>query len=220
MEYTVLAHGTDLLSRIEIRRSVFLTRLVRVEDEERARQVVAEQRRAHHDARHHVSAFVLGPDARLRRSSDDGEPAGTAGVPTLEALTSHTVEGRRDLSDVCAVTTRWFGGIKLGAGGLVRAYGQAVGTALSRARFARRIPTSTWSLRLDLARAGAQEAVLRAGGLDVLGTEYHCDDVTVRLQVPRAEEEGLARRVSALLSQDVDLVRGPSGWAERQVSPS
>ena len=106
-------------------------------------------RRRHHDARHVCSAFVLGPARDRMRSSDDGEPAGTAGVPMLEAvLQRETAPGRTDLTDVCAVVVRWFGGIKLGAGGLVRAYSTCV--ALAR--------------HLDI----APEQVIAGGGADVI----------------------------------------------------
>ena len=93
---------------VEIRRSRFLTYLGRVEDEAQAREMVAVLRRRHHDARHVCSAFVLGPARDRMRSSDDGEPAGTAGVPMLEAvLQRETAPGRTDLTDVCAVVVRW-----------------------------------------------------------------------------------------------------------------
>ena len=76
------------------------------------------------DARHHCTAFVLGPDGTTTRSNDDGEPSGTAGAPMLEVLRG------RGLTDVVAVVTRWFGGTLLGTGGLIRAYGDAVSLAL------------------------------------------------------------------------------------------
>src|SRR5690606_33095353 len=105
--------AADGEAEIEVKRSRFLCTLRRVGTEADARAVVEEMRRQHWDARHHCSAFVLGPDGALQRSSDDGEPAGTAGAPMLEVLRGHGV------SDVVAVVTRWFGGVLLGAGGLV-----------------------------------------------------------------------------------------------------
>ena len=110
---------------IEVKRSRFRCHLERVENEDAARAVVEHARREHWDARHHCSAFVLGADGSTQRSSDDGEPAGTAGAPMLEVLRG------REVSDVVAVVTRWFGGTLLGAGGLVRAYGDAVRAALA-----------------------------------------------------------------------------------------
>ncbi|KFZ77586.1 Xaa-Pro dipeptidase [Amycolatopsis sp. MJM2582] len=109
---------------IEIRRSRFLCALAPVASEEAAREVIAARKKADPAARHHCHAFVLGADGRTQRSSDDGEPAGTAGTPMLEVLR------RRELTDTVAVVTRYFGGVLLGAGGLIRAYGQAVSEAV------------------------------------------------------------------------------------------
>lgn len=201
---------------MEVRRSVFLTRLVRVESEEGARAVTAEQRRTHHDARHHVSAFVLGSDRVVQRSSDDGEPAGTAGVPTLEALLAG---GRAEnpLSDVVAVTTRWFGGIKLGAGGLVRAYGEAVARALSRAPLNVRALLARFVLRVSLAEAGHAEAVLRSAGLTVTGVDYGPDGATIGLAADAGPQAAglLADRVSGLLGRRVELAEQGTFWADR-----
>ncbi|CAN5451703.1 hypothetical protein BH10ACT10_BH10ACT10_10780 [soil metagenome] len=106
--YTTVARTAT--TETEVKRSRFLCRIERVADEDAARTVVERARKEHPDARHHCSAFVLGPDGDLQRSSDDGEPSGTAGAPMLEVLRGHEV------SDVVAVVNRWFGGTLLGAG--------------------------------------------------------------------------------------------------------
>ena len=115
----------DATAEVEDRGSRFLCTLRRVATEDDARALVAALRREHGDARHHCSAFVLGADGAIQRSSDDGEPAGTAGAPMLDVLRG------AGLSDVAAVVTRWFGGTLLGAGGLVRAYSDAVRGAVA-----------------------------------------------------------------------------------------
>ena len=116
---------------VEIRRSRFIACLFPVADDEQARARLGELRHEFHDARHHCSAQLLGPGRDSAHSSDDGEPAGTAGVPIMQALTSHvTATGRADLSNVLAVVVRYFGGVELGAGGLARAYGGTVAQAL------------------------------------------------------------------------------------------
>ena len=109
---------------LEIQRSRFLCSVARVETPEQAAEFIAAVRKQHWSATHNCSAFRVGPNAEEQRSSDDGEPAGTAGVPMLEVLT------RRAITDTVAVVTRYFGGVKLGAGGLVRAYGRSVAEAL------------------------------------------------------------------------------------------
>ena len=96
--YLTIASAGDV--ETEVRKSRFLCRLRRVDDEDSARAVVEQTRKEHWGARHHCSAYVLGPDARVERSNDDGEPAGTAGAPMLEVLRG------REVNDVVAVVTR------------------------------------------------------------------------------------------------------------------
>jgi uncharacterized YigZ family protein len=190
--YLTLARDAE--AEIEVKRSRFLCTLVRVEDEDAARAVVDRLRRQHWDARHHCSAFVLGPPpAPVERSSDDGEPAGTAGAPMLDVLRGHQV------SDAVAVVTRWFGGTLLGAGGLVRAYGDAVRAGLDAAGTLRRTLVREHTLDLDHADAGRVESELRSRGVVVLDTGYAAH-VTLRLGVRPSEEGWLAALVAELTS--------------------
>jgi uncharacterized YigZ family protein len=142
---------------IEVKRSRFLCHVERVGSEDGARAVVERVRKQHWDARHHCSAFVLGPDAAVQRSNDDGEPSGTAGAPMLEVLRG------REVSDVVAVVTRWFGGVLLGAGGLVRAYGDAVRVTLDEVGVRRRVLMERYDVVAGHADAGRLESDLRAG---------------------------------------------------------
>lgn len=163
----------DVGVSFEIKRSEFIAYLCRVQDEESARALIERTRKVHHDARHHCSAFLLGADRGVQRSNDDGEPAGTAGVPMLDALRKReTHEDATDLSDVCAVVVRYFGGIKLGAGGLVRAYSEAVSQALDAATLIRREKLLNYALSAPYDQAGRWENDLRAAGYPVLGTDY------------------------------------------------
>jgi uncharacterized YigZ family protein len=161
-----LTIARDAHGEVEVKSSRFRCTLQRVSSEEDARALVAALRKEHWDARHHCSAFVLGSDSALQRSSDDGEPAGTAGAPMLEVLRGAGV------SDVAAVVTRWFGGTLLGAGGLVRAYGDAVRTALDQAGTLRRDLVTEFAIALDHGSAGRVESELRARGLVVLDAAY------------------------------------------------
>ncbi|GAA5109537.1 YigZ family protein [Alloalcanivorax gelatiniphagus] len=178
----------------------------RVADEDEARALVAALRREHHDARHHCSAFVLGPDGAVQRSSDDGEPAGTAGAPMLEVLRGAGV------SDVAAVVTRWFGGTLLGAGGLVRAYGDAVRAALSEAGTLRRSLLVELALELDHADAGRVEGELRARGVTVLDVSY---DARVRLLLAAAPHE--VHRVGEVVAAATGGRSAPAPVGERWV---
>jgi uncharacterized YigZ family protein len=174
---------------IEIKRSRFITVLRRVETEDEARALVASLRKEFHDARHHCSAFVLGPDRGVQRSNDDGEPSGTAGVPMLEALTRReTAPGVTDLSDVAAVVVRYFGGILLGAGGLVRAYSDSVSQAVAGARLIPRRRMRLFAVPAGHAAAGRLENELRSAGVSVLGTDYEAKRALINVALPdRAE---------------------------------
>ena len=116
------------VSYTHLKRSEFIGHIKRVSTVEEARAYIESVRKTYHDARHVCSAFIIGADRDIQRSSDDGEPAGTAGVPMMQALLARQTreDGTTDLSDVVAVVVRYFGGIKLGAGGLVRAYTDSV----------------------------------------------------------------------------------------------
>ncbi len=174
MSYRTLARGTRAQAVIEVKRSRFLGMVLRADDEPAAREVIADVRRQHRDAGHHCTAFVLGPDRALRRSNDDGEPSGTAGAPMLEVLVG------AGLSDVVAIVARWFGGTLLGAGGLARAYGDTVSSALDRATLVRREERVLAGVDLPHADAGRVEADLRARGIEVVGTDY-AQQATLRL---------------------------------------
>lgn len=198
--------GVDV--ELEIRRSRFLTRLRRVSTESAARAVVEERRSAHFDARHHCSAFVLGVDGRTARSSDDGEPAGTAGLPMLQVLQKNA------LTDVVAVVTRYFGGIKLGAGGLVRAYSYAVAAAVEAVGIREVRLSRLLRVDVDYAEAGAYENQLRGlilpSGLTVVvdGVEW-----TDRAHITVAVQAGGESDFAAVLAtiSGGSLTAAPAG---------
>lgn len=204
-----LTIARDAEAELEIKRSRFLCTLVRVAEEGDARAVVERLRKEHWDARHHCSAFVLGPRAEVQRSSDDGEPAGTAGAPMLDVLRGHEV------SDVVAVVTRWFGGILLGAGGLVRAYGDSVRAGLEAAGTLRRELLVLHDLVVDHADAGRVESDLRARGATVLGADYGAQ-VTLRLAVAEDEVERLGPLVAELTAGASEPVRVGAEWVDRR----
>lgn len=191
----------------EEKRSKFLCILERAESEEAARNLVAALRKQYPDARHHCSAFVIDqqktqPGASpIVRSSDDGEPSGTAGTPMLDQLQG------AGLSDVVAVVVRWFGGTKLGTGGLVRAYGEAVADAIENAKargLVEVVTTRSWTVQIGHDVAGRVEADVRATGINVIDVDYGAD-VTIRIAV---DDIGPA---AALLAT---LTSGASEWIE------
>ena len=108
----------------EIKKSRFICHAKRVYSEEEARDFITAIKKEHYKATHNCSAFIIGERSEIKRTSDDGEPSGTAGVPMLGVIENH------NLTNVCVVVTRYFGGIKLGAGGLIRAYAGSVALAV------------------------------------------------------------------------------------------
>ena len=140
----------------EVKRSRFVCRLAHVPDVVAADAVIAEVRKERWDARHHCVALVVGAGADQQRSSDDGEPSGTAGVPMLEVLR------HRGLTDVVAVVSRYFGGVLLGAGGLVRAYTAAVVQTIDSAVVVRRELRDVVHITTSFAEAGRTENFVRS----------------------------------------------------------
>ncbi|MFJ3509544.1 YigZ family protein [Streptomyces luteogriseus] len=182
----------------EVNRSRFLCALAPAATEQEAQDFIAVVRRQHADASHNCWAYVIGADAGVQKASDDGEPGGTAGVPMLQMLL------RRDMRYVVAVVTRYFGGVKLGAGGLIRAYGGAVGEALdtlgTRTRRRYRLATVT----VDHQRAGKLENDLRTGGREVRDVRYG-EAVTIEIALPDAD-------VDAFRSWLADATAGTAGF--------
>ena len=176
-----------------IKRSRFICTLERVGSEEEARDVIADIRHEFADARHNCTAFIVSQPGRtpLERSSDDGDPAGTAGMPMLETLRG---EG---ISDVVAVVTRYFGGIKLGTGGLVRAYSGAVSDALAHAQILTRVAMPVACIAVDLEQAAQVEAHVRASELTVLSIDW-APTTTIRLACPLDHRDALADDIALL----------------------
>ncbi|MEV8308311.1 YigZ family protein [Streptomyces flavidovirens] len=166
----------------EINRSRFLCALAPAATEREAQDFIARVRKEHPTASHNCFAYVIGADASVQKASDDGEPGGTAGVPMLQMLM------RREVRYTVAVVTRYYGGVKLGAGGLIRAYGGVVGEALdavgtiTRRRF--RLATVT----VDHQRAGKLENDLWATGRAVRDVRY-AEAVTIEVGLPEADVE-------------------------------
>lgn len=167
-EYTRPAAGQTTTHEIEIKRSRFITWIARATSEEEARAVIHAAREEFPDARHHCSAFIVHVDDAqpIERSSDDGEPSGTAGKPMLEVLKGS------GMSDIVAVVIRYFGGIKLGTGGLVSAYTNAVSEALPAVQMVTRAMREQVTVDLPHAEAGRIEAELRNAGVDVVDVAY------------------------------------------------
>lgn len=161
-EYKTIHHAAEATHTVE--RSKFIAHIRRVESREEAERFIAEIKKEYWDARHNVYAYVL--KTGETRCSDDGEPSGTSGMPTLEVLLG------QGFSDVCVVTTRYFGGILLGTGGLVRAYSKAASLALEAAGSAEVSECSVFRLCAPYAYIDKLNRFFAETGCVIENTEY------------------------------------------------
>lgn len=179
--YKTVAKASAEASFVE-KRSEFIGYVARVESEEQAKEFIACVRTSHADATHNCYAYLL-KNTGTARFSDDGEPGGTAGLPMLEVIK------REGVSDVCVVVTRYFGGILLGAGGLVRAYGRATKLALDAAGYAVFVPYTAFCTQVGYGEYEKIQHVLPKYGVVCDKTEFAAD-VTLYL---RAKNENFER---------------------------
>ena len=148
------------------KKSTFITHLVRVTSEEEAREFIQKMKKKHYDASHVCSCYVVGDNNEITRANDDGEPSGTAGAPMLDVLV------KNEIKNVCATVIRYFGGTKLGTGGLVRAYGGGVINALKNATLVERKDALEIRLELDYNLNGKIEYEIEKTNFIVNNLEY------------------------------------------------
>lgn len=148
------------------KKSTFITHLVRITSEEEAREFIQKMKKKHYDATHVCSCYVVGDNNEITRANDDGEPSGTAGAPMLDVLV------KNEIKNVCATVIRYFGGTKLGTGGLVRAYGGGVINALKNATLVERKDALEIRLELDYSLNGKIEYEIEKTNFIVNNLEY------------------------------------------------
>ncbi|NUO99311.1 MAG: YigZ family protein [Nonomuraea sp.] len=185
--YLTLATGVE--HETEVRRSRFVCALAPARTVEEAAAFIAARRREHAGATHNCTAYVIGQ--RLQKGDDDGEPGGTAGTPMVQALVG------RGFNDVVAVVTRYFGGILLGAGGLVRAYGGAVTETLDQVDPVRMVPARLVRVTVAHDQAGRVENDLRASRHALREVTYAAG-VTFAVAVGEDEVAAFTEWVAAL----------------------
>jgi uncharacterized YigZ family protein len=204
---TYLTIARSGVAEIEVKRSRFICQVDRVATEDDARAVIERVRKQRWDARHNCSAFVLGPAAEVQRSNDDGEPSGTAGAPMLEVLRG------RELSDVVAVVTRHFGGVLLGAGGLVRAYAESVRAALDEVGVLERRLLQLVDVTAAHGDAARLENELRARGVSVRGADYG-ERATLRVAVPEGDLDAFTGVLAGLTGGAATAVPTGTAWVD------
>lgn len=164
---------------LEIRKSTFISHIKACQTEEEALDFIEEIKKDHRTATHNCHAYAIGDRRMTLRYSDDGEPQGTAGIPMLEVL------NKEELTNVCLVVTRYFGGIKLGASGLIRAYSKAASQCIEEALTVYMKNYLRISLEIDYTLLGKVENYIQTKAFQPIDTEY-TDKVKMHLYIPRA----------------------------------
>lgn len=207
METDYLTIQTTGQHDLEIKKSRFITDIARITSEEEAKAFLAEVSSREPKANHHCWAYVLGEHDEIQRESDNGEPSGTAGVPIL------TVLQRNQLHNVIAVVTRYFGGIKLGAGGLIRAYSNATSTAIEAVGVVKRVRQRAMTLAVDYANYDRLSHYLTEEKITTLDTTY-TDKVAVTIAVDLDAVAETQQAITDLLSDRLTLTLGEIDYHE------
>ena len=181
-----------------ISKSRFIAYIKPVSTENEAKAFIDEIKTKHKDATHNCSAYTVGPEMNIQKANDDGEPSGTAGIPMLEILK------KLDIHNVCVVVTRYFGGIKLGAGGLIRAYSGAVRDVIydmGRVELREAIPVT---VTLDYDQTGKFEYEL-ASTTFLLREQFYTDKVSYQIDVVKNEYDTFIDFLNRITSGNYDL---------------
>lgn len=201
----------DGMHEIIIRKSRFICHLKRTKTEEEALEFIDGIKKEHWKATHNCSAYLIGERDEIQRAHDDGEPSGTAGVPMLEVLK------KKELKDVTAVVTRYFGGIKLGAGGLIRAYGGAVNDAIKEIGVIERRLQQEIRLTVAYPLSGKLENSLRESDYTLHDTEY-TDKVTFVCLVDEDKTDTFKEETTEWLSAQGEYELGEKIYTEYPLS--
>ena len=182
----------------EIKKSRFICHAKRVYSEEEAHDFITAIKKEHYKATHNCSAFIIGERSEIKRTSDDGEPSGTAGVPMLGVLENH------NLTNVCVVVTRYFGGIKLGAGVLIRAYAGSVALAVKEIGIIEIKEQAGISIQMSYAQYQEYNNFLKEHTLMELDTNF-TDQVNTMIYVDKEEKENIKAALVEFFNGKVTL---------------
>ena len=196
MYKTVHEFGQD---EVIIEKSTFIGYAKPVKTEEEAVEFINEIKKKHKDARHNVWAYTIGQNMNIQRYSDDGEPQGTAGIPTLEVIK------KEDLRDVAVVVTRYFGGIKLGAGGLVRAYTKGAKIGLEAAKIIEKVMFQEVRVRIDYNQLGRVQNEIMNMNYIIKDTIY-ADNVEIVVYSRLEDVESLVSRMTDITSATAEII--------------
>ncbi|MDM5321625.1 YigZ family protein [Bacillus pumilus] len=197
---------------IVIEKSRFICHIQRAVSEEEAQAFIQSIKKQHWNATHNCSAYLIGEHDLIQKANDDGEPSGTAGVPMLEVLK------KRKLKDTVVVVTRYFGGIKLGTGGLIRAYGKSVSEAINHVGMVERCLMRTMHTTIDYTWLGKVENELRASSFQLKEIHY-AEDVIFETYVEETQTEQFIEWMTELTNGKSVTKEGELIYLEKDIGP-
>jgi uncharacterized YigZ family protein len=205
--FTVKTEGAH---EIVIQKSRFIGHVKRVETEEEAIAFVQKIKKEHKDATHNCSAYMIGEHDLIQKASDDGEPSGTAGVPILEVLK------KKGLKDTAVVVTRYFGGIKLGAGGLIRAYSGSASQSIDTIGVVQRQLMQLAEIHIDYTLLGKVENDLRQSAYTLQNIDY-ADRVILHAAMESGQEQEFEAYITDLTNAQAEIKFGGQEYVEKDV---
>lgn len=208
--YTVKGYGEH---EIVIQKSRFIAYVSRAESEEEAQDFIQQIKKKHWDATHNCSAYMIGENDQIQKANDDGEPSGTAGVPILEVLK------KKHLKDTVVVITRYFGGIKLGAGGLIRAYGKSTSEGINATGIVLRKLMRVMHTKIDYTWLGKLENELRSSVYNIKEIHY-LDLVEIETFVEEEQTQKFADWITELTNGQAVISKGEMLYLEEDVRES
>ena len=190
-----------------IKKSRFICSIARVSSEEEAQQFITSIQAANKKATHNCFAYMIGDNDQIQRESDNGEPSGTAGIPILESLKLAKIH------NVVAVVTRYFGGIKLGAGGLIRAYSNTTTEAIHQAGLVQRIKQAILKITVTYALHDPLLYYLKENNLEVAGEEYGVN-VETSIYVNETDLEDVKEKLINRFNDQLQITEGDQRFNE------
>ncbi|MFK9115380.1 YigZ family protein [Peribacillus frigoritolerans] len=208
-QYLTVAGRGD--HEIVIEKSRFISHIARVETEDAAQAFIQEIKKKHKDATHNCSAYMIGEQNQIQKALDDGEPSGTAGIPILEVLK------KKELKDTAVVVTRYFGGIKLGAGGLIRAYSKATSEGINTTGVVIRKLMRVISTTVDYTWLGKLENELRSSIYQIKEIQY-LDQVNILVYVEETQKETYTAWITELTNGQGHITEEEMLYLEEEFS--
>lgn len=205
--YTIKDSGSH---EVIIQKSRFIGHVKRVQTEKEAQDFIQEIKKQHYNATHNCSAYLIGDQDQFQKANDDGEPSGTAGVPMLEVLK------RLSLKNTVVVVTRYFGGIKLGAGGLIRAYSTVTSETIKAIGVVQREQMQGYQLRIEYPLLGKVQNFLNEANYIIEHIEY-LENVILDVYVPTNQAEQFQNDIIDITANQVQLSTIEPKFIEREV---